>query len=110
MDNKFSSQLTKLRKKEQLSQTDLASKVFVTRQSISKWERGEAVPDLNTLLKLTEALSVDLNELVFGTKEITADKSKSVNENPSIEGIWNWLSEYWLPVVVAIMTFCILYL
>lgn len=42
----FSQQLVKLRKEKHFSQDELAEKLFISRQAISKWERGEVTPDL----------------------------------------------------------------
>lgn len=49
-----------------MSQDELAGKIKVSRQSISKWENNIAVPDLNKIVKLSEELQVTLDELVKG--------------------------------------------
>ncbi len=49
------------RKKMNLSQSELAQKVAITPQAVGKWERGESMPDISTLCRLAEILSVDLN-------------------------------------------------
>ena len=54
----------KLRKKNNLSQGDLASKLNVSRQSISKWETGQSVPDLKNIIKLSEIFNVTVDEIV----------------------------------------------
>ena len=46
----FQNVFTDLRKKEGLSQNDAADRLFVTRQAVSRWERGETVPEAETLL------------------------------------------------------------
>lgn len=61
----FQQNLIKLRKQSQLSQSDLAEQLNISRQSISKWENGETTPDLTSLVKLAEILHVDLDELVL---------------------------------------------
>lgn len=53
-----------LRKKNNLSQEDLAEKVGVTRQTISKWELEETTPDINQAKKLSMIFNVSLDELV----------------------------------------------
>ncbi|MBQ8143858.1 MAG: helix-turn-helix transcriptional regulator [Butyricicoccus sp.] len=55
-----------LRTSNNLSQGDLAEKLDVSRQSISKWENNNAVPDLEKLLKLSEVFGISLDELVKG--------------------------------------------
>ena len=55
-----------LRTAQNLSQGDLAERLNVSRQSISKWENNNAVPDLEKLLKLSEVFWISLDELVKG--------------------------------------------
>lgn len=67
--------ILKLRKKNNLSQEDLAEKVGVERQTISKWELGETSPDLKQSKKLSEIFNVCLDELVGNElKEILVEK------------------------------------
>ena len=53
-----------LRTKNGLSQDDLAEKVFVTRQAVSRWENGETVPNTETLKLLSNLFSVSINTLL----------------------------------------------
>ncbi|MCK1200418.1 helix-turn-helix domain-containing protein [Streptococcus uberis] len=64
----FSSQLKILRQAKNLSQEALAEQLFISRQAISKWENGDATPDLENLVKLAEIFKVSLDELVLGKK------------------------------------------
>ena len=59
-------QIYLLRTAQNLSQGDLAERLDVSRQSISKWENNNAVPDLEKLLKLSEVFGISLDELVKG--------------------------------------------
>lgn len=61
---KFGENLKNLRKLKKLSQEDLAEKVNVSRQSISKWETGEAYPEMNNLLMLCKIFHCKINDLV----------------------------------------------
>ena len=54
----LSKQIIHLRKEYNLSQEDLAEKVFVSRQSISNWERGKSYPDIESLLLLSNIFDV----------------------------------------------------
>ena len=56
--------LYELRVKNGLSQDDLAEKVFVTRQAVSRWENGETVPNTETLKLLSKLYSVSINTLL----------------------------------------------
>ena len=55
----------KLRTERNLSQTELADALEVSRQSISKWETGSSVPELDKLVKLSQIFGVSLDELVL---------------------------------------------
>ncbi len=56
--------LLELRNKNGLSQDELAEKVFVTRQAVSKWENGEAIPNTETLKLLSNLYNVSINTLL----------------------------------------------
>ena len=60
--------LVELRKKNNLSQEELAEKLGVSRQAVSKWERSEASPDTDNLIALAEIYGMSLDELIFGEK------------------------------------------
>ena len=53
-----------LRKKNSLSQEELAEKLDVTRQSVSKWESGQSVPDLNKIIQIGELFGISLDLLL----------------------------------------------
>lgn len=61
---KFGDNLRKLRKSKKLSQEDLAEKMHVSRQSVSKWETGEAYPEMNNILELCKIFHCSINDLV----------------------------------------------
>ena len=63
----FSKNLKTLRKQKGFSQEELASRLHVVRQTISKWEKNLSVPDADTLIRLAEILEVSVSELL-GTK------------------------------------------
>ena len=56
--------LFELRTKSGMSQDDLAGKVFVTRQAVSRWENGETVPNTETLKLLSALFDVSINTLL----------------------------------------------
>ena len=58
-----------LRKKYNLTQAELASRLHVTAQAISKWENGRGVPDIELLKKLSEEFNVSISELIEGKEE-----------------------------------------
>lgn len=61
---KFGENLQNLRKQKRMSQEQLAEKVGVSRQSISKWERGESYPTMNNIMTLCDIFHCKLNDLV----------------------------------------------
>ncbi|MFI3141911.1 MAG: helix-turn-helix transcriptional regulator [Clostridia bacterium] len=61
---KIAEKIYEFRIRQNLSQGDLAEKVDVSRQSVSKWETGTATPDLDKLIKLSGVFGVTLDELV----------------------------------------------
>lgn len=61
---KFGDNLRRLRKLRKLSQEDLADKMNVSRQSVSKWETGDAYPEMNNILELCKIFHCHINDLV----------------------------------------------
>lgn len=60
----ISKYLQLLRKKHDFTQDDLAKKLNVSRQAVSKWETGSTIPDLEVLLKLSKLYGLTINEIV----------------------------------------------
>lgn len=58
------------RTKNGLSQEDLAEKVFVTRQAVSRWETGETIPNIETLKLLSKLFNVSINTLLGSPREL----------------------------------------
>ena len=59
-----------LRTKKGLSQDELAEKVFVTRQAVSRWENGETVPNTETLKLLSDLFNVSINTLLGSPQKL----------------------------------------
>lgn len=60
----FGDNLKKIRKSHKMSQEDLAEKVNVSRQSVSKWETGDAYPEMNNILELCKIFHCKINDLI----------------------------------------------
>ena len=71
--------LYELRKKNNLSQEELAEKLGVSRQAVSKWERSEASPDTDNLIALAKIYGLSLDELIYGEKT-EEDKEDATTE------------------------------
>lgn len=57
------------RKKNQLTQDDIAEACNVTRQAVSKWENGSNMPDISTLVELAEFYDVSIPEIIDGERK-----------------------------------------
>lgn len=71
---KFSESVKKYRKAKELTQEQLAQKLFVTKQAISKWETGRGYPDTSTLPTISKVLGISIDELM-GEETIENKKS-----------------------------------
>lgn len=69
----FHNKLYSLRKQKGLSQEELANRLNVSRQTISKWEIGDSTPDMEKLIAISTLFEVSLDELVMdkGTEDST---------------------------------------
>ena len=81
----LSENIKAVRKSKGLSQQELAVKVNVVRQTISKWEQGLSVPDSDLLIALSEALETPVSTLLGETvTESEADEVKALSEKLEI--------------------------
>lgn len=62
--------ILELRTKKRLSQEELAEKVFVTRQAVSRWENGETIPNIETLKFLSKFFDVSINTLLGSPQQL----------------------------------------
>lgn len=81
MGENFGRNLLTIRKKKSLTQRQLASMAGLSKGAISQFEQGSSSVSLVTLIKLTQALDVSLDELVFsGMEEKVTPVTKSIDE------------------------------
>lgn len=88
---KFDENLRAFRKQKDFSQEYLAEKMNVSRQTISKWENGTAMPDLKKLTDLASLFDVSMDELL-GTSAL--DYKTSVSDNAELENLKQAFDEY----------------
>lgn len=69
----FGKQIKKLRQEAQLSQEELAERIYVSRQTISNWENDKSYPDVNSLVLLSEIFQTSLDNLIKGDVEVMKD-------------------------------------
>ena len=74
----FNNKLYELRKQKGFSQEELANRLNVSRQTVSKWEVGESTPDMEKLVAISDLFEISLDELVKGEDAQTGDASVQV--------------------------------
>lgn len=77
MNIETANRLLQYRKQHNLSQEELAEKIGVSRQAVSKWERAEASPDTDNLIRIAELYGVSLDELLKGNKDYSNDTEQA---------------------------------
>ena len=88
----FSQKLILLRRQKELTQEELAEKLFVSRTAVSKWESGRGYPSIESLKKISEIFSVSLDELLSAEETVViAEKDKSENHRRIIDLIFGLL-------------------
>lgn len=111
----FADNLKKLRKNKGFSQEGLAEYLHVTRQTISKWERGYSVPDADLLIHLANILEVDVRQLLGETMEqedpsnldILAEKLEQINRQLIKRNRWgSMIVKVILAVFIGYLTIC----
>lgn len=83
----FSEKLIRLRKREGISQEELASYLEVSRQAVSRWEQGTALPDAGNLLKLRQRFGVSVDWLLEDAKSWEAQADRPVAPEASEEAV-----------------------
>ena len=76
--------IAECRKKENLTQMQLAEKLGITDRAISKWENGKSMPDSSIMLELCDILKISVNDLLCG-EVITMDNYNKEMEKNLIE-------------------------
>ena len=94
----FSDKLIALRKKAGWSQEELAERLNVSRQSVSKWESAQSMPDIDKILQLSSLFSVTTDCLL---KDEQAEPEYTEDDTSPLPRIKALTAAYWL-VVVAI--------
>lgn len=121
---KLSEKIIKFRKTNGWSQEDLAEKMYVSRQAISRWENGTALPDANNILQLSKLFNVTtdylLNEEYSSDTDIPCVKEvHDIMDSKKIlyrkrflivsllwllsAGVWLFLAINWLDVIYCVL-------
>ncbi len=85
MNIEIADRLIKMRKAHGFSQEELAEKLGISRQAVSKWERAESSPDTDNLIMLSRLYGVSLDTLLATEEEIPRPEPEEVKEAPRAE-------------------------
>lgn len=86
MDISTANRLYELRKQHGLSQDELAEKLNVSRQAVSKWERSESSPDTDNLIALAKLYGISLDELLDYAPQKTSDNEQNAQSSNAQNG------------------------
>ena len=93
MNNKFSENLKKIRKDNNLSQEQLADELGVSRQAISKWESAVAYPEMDKIITLSEKFNLNIDDLLHkDIREVKGEEESKKNINKYIEDFLNFIT------------------
>ena len=108
----FSENLKTLRKAKGLSQEELAIRLNVVRQTISKWEKGLSVPDADLLIQIADILEVSVTELLGARIEneqelnAVAEQLSRINEQLAIKN--RRASRIWKGILIVFVAFLLM--
>ncbi len=99
---KISKNIKRLRTNANMSQDELAQKLFISRQAVSSWEVGRTQPDIEMIGKLSEIFSVPTEEIIYGEKRNTA-LAESVRTKKTLSMIFAVLGSLLVGVGIMII-------
>ena len=73
--------IAECRKKQSLTQMQLAEKLNITDRAVSKWENGKAMPDSSIMLELCDVLRISVNDLLCGEVVTMENYNKELENN-----------------------------
>ena len=94
MNNRFSENLKKIRKDNNLSQEQLADELGVSRQAISKWESSVAYPEMDKIIAICDKFNVNIDDLLHrDIKEVKGEEESKKNINNFINDFLKYISD-----------------
>ena len=102
--------LLELRKKKNLSQEEVAEKLEVSRQTISKWETDQSTPDFDKIIPLCELYAISTEELLRGKKEVKKEMpiidstNQIINKKKRALGISSGILLYFIAIAWVTIT------
>jgi putative transcriptional regulator len=117
----FSENLKNFRKQKGLSQEELAERLHIVRQTVSKWEKGLSVPDAAMLIRVSEIFETSVSKLLGDTvepsddKNIIAQKLEQLNallaeKNRRSRRIWKVIAATLISIAVVTALLIVLFL
>lgn len=91
--------LYELRKNNNWSQEELAEKLNVSRQTVSKWESSKTIPELEKLVKLSEIYNISLDELIKG---VTSETISKENSNKKLSKLKLFIKKHLKKIIVLL--------
>ena len=82
--------LKSLRKEKGLTQEELAEKFYTSSRTVSRWETGKTLPDLNTLIELADFYNVDIREIIDGDRK---DKNMDKETKETLQKVAEYAEE-----------------
>lgn len=76
----FSDQIKQLRQRENLSQSQFAEKLHITRQAVSNWENNRNLPDLEMLIEISRVFHISLDKLILGDENMNKMTKKLIKD------------------------------
>lgn len=77
---KFNEQIHQIRTQSKLTQTEMADQLHVSRQTISSWETGRNLPDLETVVMIAQHFGITLDDLILGDKTMQTKLIKDTSK------------------------------
>ena len=92
---KFCDKLQKIRRENNVTQEQLADKLNVSRQAVSKWESGTAYPDTEKLIQISKIFNTSLDELINESSEVkgASETNKKFNFNETFKAILDFINK-----------------
>ena len=76
--------LIKIRKDNNLTQEELAEKLYISRQTVSNWENGKFYPDIETLILISNTFNIPLDDLLKNDKDVVIDIDKKLKSHKKL--------------------------
>ena len=93
MNNKFSENLKKIRKDNNLSQEQLADELGVSRQAISKWESSVAYPEMDKIITLCDRFNLNIDDLLHkDIREVKGEEESKKNINKYVDDFLSFIT------------------